>query len=173
MAPPYRAASHKFPRRSHRGLKARICVFENCAKTVCFCKLSRLFYLTQSSSFHGLSSICLSFEGDITPGTRGVIGAFSATVWLRVLRVFSERSQGTECTHVAHMLTIIRQFPQGDQRAGRKVYVNLRLQSAGTVVIPTTVNMLAKTNQWIFHLLAQQAIHLSTWHGTVHCNAEV
>lgn len=44
------------------------------------------------------------------------------------------------------------------------MYLNLHyisLQSAGMVVIQTMVNMLARTNQGIFHLLVLQFIHHS------------
>lgn len=93
-----------------------------------------------------LAAFRLSFEGDIT---------------LRILHLTVHAA----CTHMrAHMLTIMRQFPQGNQWAGWKVYLNLHyisLQSVGMVVIQTMVNMLARTNQGIFHLLMLQFFHHS------------
>lgn len=71
------------------------------------------------------------------------------------------------CACVAHMLTIMPQFPQGNQCVGQKVHLNLRYispQSVGMVVIQAMVNMLARTNQRIFHLLMLHFIHHS---GTV------
>lgn len=86
-----------------------------------------------------------------------------------VLAALRERRPRVERVHVEHMLTITCKFFFFWKRrvgvvgvAGWKVRLNLRYissQSACMVVIQTMVNMLARANQEIFHLVVPRCIH--------------
>lgn len=127
---------------------------------VCLCVLTKLFNLSQSLSLVRFWQLFI-FRLNVTS-----FGGFSICVCVCTRYV----SKVTECVHVAHMLTIMRQFPQGNQWAGWKVYLNLHyisLQSVGMVVIQTMVNMLARTNQGNLSS-SSVAVYSSFWHSAVY-----
>lgn len=134
-----------------------LCMCVNVYFQVCLCVLTELINLSQPLSLVWFWQL-FAFHLRVTSLWR--ISTCMCMLCVCVHYV----SKATECVYVAHMLTIIRQFPHRNQWVGWKVYLKLHyisLQSVGMVVIQAMVNMLVRTNQGIFHLLVLQFIHHS------------
>ena len=139
---------------------------------VCLCVLTKLFNLNQSLRFAWFWQLLVfHFEGDITLRIPPHEPAFCVCVCVCVCVLREQSYRMCMCCTCADNYTSVSTGKTSGQDG--KCIWTLRRQSAGMVVIQTMVNMLAKTNQWIFHLLLLQAIYSSFWQSTVHCNVKV